>query len=122
MDMLRRFAAVSVAVLALVAPALAQTPAAPPAVTKTDVKVLSTGSGPKRTLRYSVPAGTKDRIDMTMQMAVTVDIPGVGPKKRARLLQRFGGVRGVASASVDDIAGVEGISKELAEEIYRALH
>ncbi len=49
------------------------------------------------------------------------DIAGVGPKKRAKLLQRFGGVRGVAQASVQDLCGVEGISEELAQAIYQAL-
>ena len=48
-------------------------------------------------------------------------IDGVGPKKRAALLQRFGGVRGVSEASAEDLQTVPGISRELALTIYRAL-
>lgn len=45
------------------------------------------------------------------------DIPGVGPVLKKRLLQSFGGTRGLARASVEQIASVQGVSPVLAKEI-----
>jgi excinuclease ABC subunit C len=50
------------------------------------------------------------------------DIPGVGPARRKALLERFGGLQGVKGASVETLAEVSGISRELAQRVYDALH
>jgi excinuclease ABC subunit C len=71
--------------------------------------------------RFAVTGMRAKRSNARTKASQLEDIPGVGPKKRAQLLQYFGGVKGVAQASVEDLLQVHGISKSLAAEIYRAL-
>jgi excinuclease ABC subunit C len=50
------------------------------------------------------------------------DIEGLGPVRRRRLLQAFGGVRQVSRAGTEDLARIHGISRSLAQKIYEHFH
>lgn len=49
-------------------------------------------------------------------------LPGVGPARRKALIARFGGLAGVREASIDQLAEIPGIGRELAEKVHSALH
>jgi excinuclease ABC subunit C len=53
-----------------------------------------------------------------MKASVLDDIPGVGPKRKKALTKAFGSVRNLRSATVDEIAAVPGIPREVAEDIF----
>jgi excinuclease ABC subunit C len=71
--------------------------------------------------RFAI-TGHRQRRGGKRSTSVLEEIPGVGPTRRQRLLKHFGGLRGLARAGADDIAKVDGISGQLARQIYEAFH
>lgn len=71
--------------------------------------------------RFAI-TGHRQRRGRARQGSTLDQIPGVGAQRRRALLQRFGGLQGLKRASVDDLAGVHGISRALAQRIFDFFH
>lgn len=71
--------------------------------------------------RFAI-SGHRQQLTKKRLASVLENISGVGAKRRNELLQHFGGLREIESASAVALSEVKGISKELANKIYEYLH
>jgi excinuclease ABC subunit C len=68
------------------------------------------------THRFGLAYSRKRRTQRTITSEL-LNIPGIGPSKRSRLIERFGSLAGVKSASPQELAAVPGFSLDLANRV-----
>ena len=66
-------------------------------------------------------SGSRPKGKRARQLFVLQGLPGIGPERAARLLERFGSVQAVATASPDELATVDGIAETTAARIRWAV-
>ena len=71
--------------------------------------------------RFAI-TGHRQRRAKAKKESVLESITGLGPKRRQLILKQFGGLQGVSNAGVDALAGIDGISRQLAQRIYDNFH
>jgi excinuclease ABC subunit C len=70
--------------------------------------------------RFAITYHRKVRAKAGMQSALDT-VPGVGPKRKRALLRKFGSVKGIREANLDDIAATVGFTRRLAEKVKEYL-
>ena len=71
--------------------------------------------------RFAI-TGHRRRRAASRQRSTLEGIPGIGAQRRATLLRAFGGLEGLRAAGVEELSTVRGISRHLAQKIYKHLH
>ncbi len=71
--------------------------------------------------RFAI-TGHRQRRAKASKQSVLEAISGLGTKRRQLLLKQFGGLQGVARASVDGLCSIDGVSRALAQRIYDTFH
>jgi ERCC4-type nuclease len=80
------------------------------------------GRQAQRTAQGGLPRpGYRPKGKRARQLFLLQGLPGVGPARAARLLERFGSVQAVMTASADDLATVDGIGEKTAAKMRWAV-
>ena len=71
--------------------------------------------------RFAINSHRKRRARDTIK-SVFDEIHGIGTRRRKILLRHFGSIKNIRCAKIDELYKINGISKNLAEQIYGFFH